>query len=180
MGTAYSKYFAKPCFMRNRKQRFSYEKSQTTVFTWKIANNDFHRKQRFSSQTTIFIWKIASNGFHMKNRKPRFSYEKLQTTIFWIFKGSERLEKKEWKCAFTIFSAKPCFTKRYPQNLVKKYEPAYTRTISLKPCFMKNRKEQFSELIPGTSAWRGKPIHFCFDWIFVTLLYVSSSWVWNA
>ena len=51
MGTAYSKYFAKPCFMKNRKQRFSYEKSQATVFTWKIANHDFHMKnckQRFS------------------------------------------------------------------------------------------------------------------------------------
>ena len=34
--------------MKNRKQRFSHEKSQTTIF---IANNDFHmknRKQRFS------------------------------------------------------------------------------------------------------------------------------------
>ena len=27
--------------MKNRKQRFSHEKSQTTIFIWKIANNDF-------------------------------------------------------------------------------------------------------------------------------------------
>ena len=72
----------------------------------------------------------------MKNCKQRFS-EFLKAASAW--------KKKEINCAFTIFSAKPCFTKRYPQNLVKKYEPAYTRTISLKPCFMKNRKEQFSE-----------------------------------